>query len=203
MTNQRILVLLRGLVREQRHWQDFPDILHSYFPDDKFILYDFPGNGRRYKETSATSITDMVNDVRAFVRKDTKQPVYIIALSIGAMVAVEWANKHPDEYAGAVLISTSLGGLNPFYKRLLPSTYPTIIKSLIFPADITQKEMGNLNLVSNIIANDETKRDAVINHWVSYAKQYTVSRENGFRQLISAMRYRVPRRCSDVQMFLC
>jgi len=203
MPNRRTWVLLRGLVREQRHWGNFPDVLQTYFPDDKIILFDFPGNGKRNKEKSATTITGMTNEVRAYVsNRSTGQPVYIIALSMGAMVAVEWMNQHPEECAGAVLISTSLRGLNPFYQRLLPSNYPTILKSLILPEDIHLKENRILHLVSNIIASDSSKKELTVNHWIDYAKQYPVSAINGLRQLIAAMRFHVPAQQPDVPILV-
>jgi len=203
MPNRRTWVLLRGLVREQRHWGNFPDVLQTYFPDDKIILFDFPGNGKRNKEKSATTITGMTNEVRAYVsNRSTGQPVYIIALSMGAMVAVEWMNQHPEECAGAVLISTSLRGLNPFYQRLLPSNYPTILKSLILPEDIHQKENRILHLVSNIIASDSSKKELIVNHWIDYAKQYPVSAINGLRQLIAAMRFHVPAQQPDIPILV-
>ena len=203
MPEKRVWILLRGLVREQRHWENFPDVLRSCLPDDKFILYDFPGNGQRYNETSATTIIDMVNDIRSFISNlAIKEPVHIIALSLGAMVAVEWMNRYPEECAGTVLISTSLRGLNPFYQRLLLSNYPSIFKSLILTEDIYQKESRNLKLVSNIVANDKIKSDVIINHWVNYAKQYPVSGANGLKQLIAAMRFRVPTHRPNVPMLV-
>lgn len=203
MSNKRIWILLRGLVREKRHWEDFPNTFRSAFPTDEIILYDFPGNGQRHKEKSATSIIDMVDDVRSFVSSRTPhQPIYIIALSLGGMVAVEWINRYPHECAGAVLISTSLRGLNPFYQRLLPSNYPAIIKSLILPGNLHQKETRNIDLVSNTIASNLTKRDAIIEHWVSYAQQNPVSTSNALRQLLAAMRFRVPIHCPKVPILV-
>lgn len=203
MSNRRTWVLLRGLVREQRHWGKFPDALQACLPDDEVILYDFPGNGQRNKEKSATRIVDMANDVRDSVfNHSIDQPVYIIALSMGAMVAVEWMDKHPEECAGAVLISTSLRGLNPFYERLLPSNYPMILKSLIVPGDIHRKENRILTMVSNIVANDPAESNATVNLWVDYAEQNPVSSMNGLRQLIAAMHFRMPIRRPEVPMLV-
>ena len=203
MSKQRVWVLLRGLVREKRHWEDFPVTLKAHFPDDEIVLYDFPGNGQRCNEKSVTTIIEMVEDLRLFLSdQPISKPVHIIALSLGAMAAIEWMNKYPDECAAAILIGTSLRGLNPFYQRLLPSTYPAIFKSLISPEDIRQKECRILNLVSNIVANDSAKSDVIVSHWVDYAKQNPVSATNGLRQLIAAMRFRVPAHRPDVTMLV-
>ncbi len=194
MSEQRVWVLLRGLVREQRHWGGFPKTLQSYYPEDKIVLYDFPGNGQRYKEKSETTIIDMVDDVRShLIDESIDQPVHIIALSLGGMVAVEWINKYPDECAAATLISTSLRGLNPFYQRLLPSSYPAVFYSLLFSNDARDNETASLKLISNIVANDSIKSEVTINNWVTYAEQCPVSGANGLRQLLAATRFRVPK----------
>jgi len=203
MSKQRTWVLLRGLVREKRHWEDFPDILNTYAPEDEIILYDLPGNGQRHREKSKTTIVEMVDDLRKFLADSSiQQPVNIISLSLGGMVAVEWMNRYPDECAAAVLISTSLRGLNPFYQRLLPSNYPTILKSLLLPGSIHKHELANLKLVSNIIENETSKRDITIKHWVNYAEQYPVSGMNGLRQLFAAINFHVPVHQPDVPILV-
>ena len=206
--NTRRWVLLRGLVREQRHWNDFPEIFKRYFPTDQLVLHDFAGNGKRFREKSATAIQDMVEDIRYTLASDSpasdslaadapasesqQQPVHIIALSLGAMVATEWMIRYPDECAASVLISTSMKGLNPLHQRLLPSTYPSIIRSLLLPGPLEQKESRNLKLVSNLAADDETRRETLIRQWAGYASECPVSASNGLRQLIAAARFHIP-----------
>ena len=196
--NTRRWVLLRGLVREQRHWNDFPDIFKRYFSNDQLVLHDFAGNGKRFREVSATSIQGMVEDIRytlstdSFASEYKQHPVHLIALSLGAMVATEWMIRYPDECAASVLISTSMKGLNPLHQRLLPSTYPAIIRSLLLPGPIEQKESRNPNLVSNLAADDETRRETLIRQWAGYARECPVSASNGIRQLIAAARFQLP-----------
>lgn len=201
--SNRVWVLLRGLTREQRHWGDFPETLQARFPDDEIVLYDSPGNGLRYKEKSKTTIIDMVDDVRShLLYKSIRQPVHIIALSLGGMVAIEWINKYPDECASATLISTSLRGLNPFYQRLLPSAYPAVFYSLLLSKDARENETASLKLISNIISDDKIKKEQTINRWVVYAEQCPVSGINGLRQLLAAIRFRVPKRRPDIPMLV-
>ena len=196
--NTRRWLLLRGLVREQRHWNDFPEIFKRYFPRDRIVLHDFAGNGKRFREKSATSIQGMVEDIRYALTSDSiaaeriGQPVHIIALSLGAMVATEWMIRYPDECAASVLISTSMKGLSPLHQRLLPSTYPSITRSLLLPRSLEQKERSNLKLVSNIVAADETRGKYLTRQWADYARQYPVSASNAIRQLIAAARFNIP-----------
>jgi len=203
MAENRTWILLRGLVREQRHWGDFPKLLQFNFPDDDILLYDFPGNGHRSKEKSVTTIAAMVADLRKFIQTQSiDKPVHIIALSLGAMVAVEWMNRYPQECAASVLISTSLRGLNPFYQRLLPATYITVFKSFLIPGNIRQVETRSLNFISNIVSSDKSMSEITINSWVKYAQQCPVSGLNGLRQLLAANRFQVPAKCPDVPMLI-
>ena len=135
----------------------------------------------------------MIEDVRSFlIDQPIQQPVYIIDLSLGCMVTVEWMSRHPEESVDTILVSTSLRGLNPFYQRLLPSSYPAIFKSLFFPENVHRHETKNMKLVSNIVANDAIKREMVIDQWGNYAKQFPVTGMNGLRQLLTATRFSVP-----------
>ena len=193
MSEQRVWLLLRGLVREQRHWGDFPATLQEIFPGDEIILYDIPGNGRRCKEKSKTTIIEMVDDLRSYLSKcSVNKPVHIIALSLGGMVAVEWMTRYPEECAAAILISTSLRGLNPFYQRLLPSSYPAVFKSLLIPGSLEKHESASLKLVSNIVFADKTQSEETVKRWAGYARQCPVAGINGLRQLLAAIRFHVP-----------
>ena len=186
----RTWLLLRGLTRERRHWEDFPDVFSRHFPHDRIVFHDYAGNGARYRENSPSSISAMVDDARAAV-KSCDKPVYIIGISLGSMVAIDWLTRYPAEVSAAVLISTSLKGLSPFYQRLLPGNYPAIIRSLLYRRDYLGNELNNLNMVSSIAVYDAQRRRRIIDHWVAYAKEYPVSAYNAVRQLRAATRYRL------------
>jgi len=38
-------VFLRGLIRQHRHWEDFPERFRAAFPGTPVLLLDLPGNG--------------------------------------------------------------------------------------------------------------------------------------------------------------
>jgi len=182
-------VLLRGLTREQRHWGDFPQQLLQHFPNASVITPDLPGNGSACQERSPTSIAEMVEAVRAPLHKRLSHgPIVIIALSMGAMVTLEWMHRYPAEVSAAVLMSTSLKGISPFYRRLRPSSYLFLLKSLLFETSPRQRERTILKLNSNLRQGDAL----LLEEWCRYAQQYPVSRANAWRQLLAAARYRVP-----------
>ncbi len=62
-------ILLRGLMREQRHWGDFPATLARALPGASIVTPDLPGNGRRHAQDSATRVADMVAACRQDLRR--------------------------------------------------------------------------------------------------------------------------------------
>ena len=191
-------VLLRGLTREHRHWEDFPAKLQQCFPDARIITPDLPGNGDHAKEISPGCIQDMM----LFLRKDIASilasgPVHIIALSMGGMVAIEWMKRYPEECAACILINTSLKGVSPFYHRLQPKNYYRMLYSL-FTGNRYRREKTILQMTSNLYPDTEQ----LLQRWVSYAEENPVLVSNALRQLITAGRYRAPRVKPDVPILL-
>ena len=55
-------ILLRGLVREQAHWNGFADRLAGALgADHRVMCMDLPGNGVRHRDRSPTRIAAMVD----------------------------------------------------------------------------------------------------------------------------------------------
>jgi pimeloyl-ACP methyl ester carboxylesterase len=178
-------VLLRGLMRESRHWGEFLPLLHEKLSEQgehTIITLDLPGNGSLYQQTSLISITLMANYCHEQMARHPP-PYSVLALSLGAMVAVEWARQYPAEIEKLVLINTSLAPYNPFYHRLRPGNYAALFLRLA-RSTAWQREELILRLTS---AKD---RSRLLPEWAQYAEQYPISRKNIVRQLVAAMRYR-------------
>ncbi len=182
-------ILLRGLTREHRHWENFPQLLQAAIPQAKIITPDLPGSGIHHKQTCPGSIKDILEFIRANVEiQQFDKPVHILGLSLGAMIGIEWLRHYPQECATAVLMNTSLKGLNPFYQRLRPGNYGKILNGLLITNDIRARE----NIIFDLTCNLNQNRDTIIDHWVSYASEHPVSKANALRQLLAATRYRIP-----------
>lgn len=183
----RTWVLLRGLTRDSRHWGPFVGELAAGFPQDRILALDLPGNGRRFRERSAARVADMVEQARAQWRDLANgQPVHLLALSLGAMVAVEWACRYPDEVAAMVLVNTSLRPYSAFFERLRPASYGPILARMATRSTAVDWEETVLRLTSN------RPDDAVLARWAAWRSDCPVSRSNAVRQLLAAARYRVP-----------
>lgn len=183
-------VLLRGLTRESRHWGEFAQTLGQALPDAKVVALDLPGSGHLHHMKSPWSI----EEISAQCRKDLlaqglRPPYYLLALSLGAMVAVAWASRHPDELLGCVLINTSLRPFSPFYRRLRPANYPTLLALSLLGPTAPAREAAILRMTSWHVRS----RADVLAQWRRIARESPVSRINALRQLTAAARYRAPR----------
>ena len=180
-------VLLRGLVRESRHWGALPDLLAQALPADTILCPDLPGNGLRNDQPSPTRIEAMVEDCRATLTGSGHLPPYhLLGLSMGGMVAASWAASHPHEVAALVLINTSMRPFSPFHERLRPACYAQLLRAAAAADNLPRREALILGLVSNHTA----RRDAALPAWVALARQNPVSRRNAIRQLLAAARFR-------------
>ncbi|MCG8494695.1 MAG: alpha/beta hydrolase [Enterobacterales bacterium] len=182
-------VLLRGLVREQRHWEDFPDLLRRQNPEKHIVMVDVAGNGERYQERSPLSVNGMMESIRSELRRKQIRPPYnLIAVSMGAMIGLEWLVEHPKEIEKAVLMNTSLRAFNPFYHRLQPQNYQAIAKGLLL-SNVHSREKTILDITTNLYKN----KDALAHKWADYYQQQPISRKNAIRQLTAAARYKAPK----------
>jgi pimeloyl-ACP methyl ester carboxylesterase len=179
-------IFLRGLSRDSRHWGDFPDVFRQSIPDAEVLSMDLPGNGLRNGEPSPSSVTGMLADCRqTLASRGIDGPVNLFAMSLGAMVAVEWAVRYPQEIARCVLINTSLRGFNPFYQRMRPRNYPGLLRMVLFPTDRRWE--------TTVLTMTSARRDPeIVRRWMALRAEHRVSAANVLRQLLAAARYRSP-----------
>ncbi|MCK5874163.1 MAG: alpha/beta hydrolase [Alcanivoracaceae bacterium] len=187
----RTWVLLRGLVREQRHWQEFPAQLGQRFPGDRVVTLDLPGNGSLYRKASPTRIEGMVAALRSELSdKGLRPPFHVVALSLGAMTAISWISDYPGEVAAAALLNSSVARFSPFWQRLRPGNYRSILMDGLLTRDLLRKERAILSMSTNLISAE--RREAVAQAWAGYAREQPVSRINALRQLLAAARFTAP-----------
>lgn len=183
-------LLLRGLLRDARHWGDFPGRLGAAFPDTRVLTLDLPGNGIRFREATPATIPAMVARLRAdLAAMGVSGPVRLLALSLGGMIAAEWARRHPDEIARAVLVNTSLRPFAAPWERLRPGVWPALLRLLAGRPDPFEVEARILALTSARHGADA----ALAARWADWRRVCPVTRANALRQLWAAARYRAPR----------
>lgn len=179
-------LLLRGLARESGHWGEFVPLLQNTFPDATINLLDLPGTGKFYQQPSPQSINAITDHVRnvALAQGILQQPVTLLAISLGAMVAWDWLQRYPQDLCAASLMNTSFANLSPFYQRLRWQSYPQFI-SLLLSRNSLQREAAILQLVSNRYPNDPRISRA----WADIYNQQPMPISNSLNQIIAAARY--------------
>jgi pimeloyl-ACP methyl ester carboxylesterase len=175
-------LLLRGLSRAQGHWGDFFPRLRAALPWDRFEAADLPGCGERRALVAPLDVGGTLDLVREAAGSGRR---WLLGLSLGGMVAYEWARRYPEEIAGLVLISTSVGGLNPPWQRLRPRAAWEVVRCLA-NGDPVARERRIFALTS---ARPEREDEAVA-AWIELARAQPVRRSNVLRQLLAAARYR-------------
>jgi len=191
-----VWVLLRGLTRESGHWGEFPRQLAARLPHARILTLDLPGNGALYRQPSPLRVADMLPACRAQLQaQGVDGPVHLLAMSLGAMVALAWADAHPAEVAGGVLINGSFAGVSPFYRRLRPSSYPALL-GVLASRDARASEAAILRLTSR------RGDSAVLEQWLALRRCHPVAPLNALRQLAAAARFRLPQRRPGVPLLI-
>lgn len=181
-------IFLRGLARERRHWGDFVEQFQHEVTGSRVVALDLPGNGHLYQEVSPLNVQDMVTHCRQqLIHLGIKPPYRLLAMSLGAMVAVDWSSRYPEEIAANVLINTSMRPFSPFYQRLRPANYGALLKLAFSDASAETWERTVLRITSNLAI------DEILPYWASMRMEFPVSRANTLRQLVAAAGFRAPK----------
>ena len=186
-------ILLRGLCRESLHWGLFPRALTREFPGDKITALDLPGNGARFAEKSPLSVCEMVDRIRP---RDGRKK-HLLAISLGAMAAIDWASRVQDEAASLILINPSIASLSKPYERLRPLAWHAIARAA-FTTDAYERERMILDLTSgsDVGLRAEAARRALVH------ESHPISRANFVRQILAASRFRLPEKKPAVPILL-
>ena len=184
-------VFLRGLVRESGHWGAFVPYFESRMPGVRVHLLDLPGNGALYRNTSPTSVKAMVESCRQQLHSAGLVPPHaVLALSMGAMVAVQWAHDYPHEVARQVLVNTSMRPYSTFYERLQPRNWGTVagllLRTLLGRASGRQWELAVLRMTTT------GSHPQALQAWLLLRLAHPVSTANALRQLWAAARFSAP-----------
>ena len=180
------VLLLRGLSREQRHWGLFRPMLAERLANP-LLSFDFAGTGELYQQRSPCNISALRQSVRYQLQQhpafDGK--VHLVALSLGGMLAADWALTYPAEVASVTLINSSARSLAPFYQRLRWQNYPALAALLLLSAG--QREQRILQLTTARACQNPQ----IVSQWQAWQRQRPVSAANALRQLLAASRFRL------------
>lgn len=181
------LLLIRGLTREQRHWGEFSPLLAARLCNP-VLSFDYAGSGELYQQCSAANIGALRQSVRLQLQQAPEfgGRVHLLAISLGAMLAADWAAQYPQEVASITLINSSAKPLSPFYQRLRWRNYPLILRSIFM--SVAERE----RLILRLTSANPAQHEGIVENWLLWQQQRPVSRLNALRQLWAASRFKVP-----------
>jgi pimeloyl-ACP methyl ester carboxylesterase len=183
-------VLLRGLARESRHWAELPAQLRASGLEGEFVCADLPGCGVHAPLKVPASVPAMAEFVRAdVISRGHTPPVRMIGLSLGAMVAVSWAQARPEEIDRLVLINTSMRPFSGPSKRLRIGAWPTLMRAAIDWRGRRAAEAA----IHALTCERRDRYDTDLAVWIAIYRSAPVNRANALRQLWAASRFEAGR----------
>ncbi|RZT36464.1 alpha/beta fold hydrolase [Cupriavidus agavae] len=179
-------IFLRGLTRESRHWGDLP-VFWTRHGLGQPLLIDLPGNGQARSQPVPATVRGMADAVRqAAHASGTRGPWHILAMSLGAMVATDWAQTRPEDVAGLVLVNTSMRPFSRPTQRLRPQSWAAIAGMAHHWHDRARCE----RTIHRLTCERLDTRDADLARWVEIGESAPVTRDAAWRQLLAAARFR-------------
>ena len=178
-------IFLRGLTREARHWGELPErwVAHGLPPP---LMIDLPGNGNARHLPVPADVRGMAEAVRAATRAARQSgPWHIVAMSLGAMVATDWAQTWPDEVASLVLVNTSMRPFSGVTARLRPGNWTALAGMIGHWRNRARCE----RTIHRLTCERLDTRDADLARWVAIGLDAPVSRHAAWRQLMAAARF--------------
>lgn len=184
-------VLLRGLTREARHWGGFAQQLAAALPASEAgqaVALDLPGNGAFHRDASPRSVRGMTDFARAQLLARGLQPPYrLVAMSLGAMVAADWALQYPGEVSRLVLVNTSMRPHGRVTERLRPANWLPLALLALRWSDADGAE----RIIHRLTCNNTASRDEDLAAWARIRRDAPVSAANAWRQLGAAAAFSI------------
>lgn len=183
-------VLLRGLTREARHWGSLPAQLQQQLAGTQeagpVITLDLPGNGAFHQKTCPPSVQAMVEFLRNELQAQGVQaPWNLLAMSLGGMVATDWAQRYPQEVARLVLVNTSMRPFSSITHRLRPRNWVALAVLALRWHNAGHAE----RVIHRLTCNNTATRAADLAAWIHIRRTAPVSPLNAWHQLRAAAQF--------------
>lgn len=182
-------ILLRGLGRDKRHWGAFVQQFQQTFSHDQVSAIDTCGNGDFSCVSSPLSIAEYTEHCRQQLNKaivwDKAEKIHLVGLSLGGMIALDWAQRFPNEVQSMTLINSSVANLTPWYQRINLSALVRLANTVIGHKSSKIIEQAILQVSSNLPIQPHT-----LKCWTEYREAQATSLLNLIRQLIAASRFK-------------
>jgi len=192
-------LILRGLARQAKHWGEFPDQLSSGKGVSKVLTPDLPGFGRENHVRFPSKMSKAVEYLEERFQEEKaahEGPWFIMGLSLGGMVALEWAHRYPKSFSGVVTINSSISVNNPF-SRLQPTAVQKIAKWII-DREPYRRERGVLELTSNL----KQDQHSIVDEWVRAEVEHKMELKDVINQFAASIQFKGPEKLTVPKLTL-
>lgn len=170
-------ILVRGLMRSQFHWKNFPELLSAELKLNSVQTVELPGNGLLCAEETPISVVKAVEKIRNQISGARNEAFGVVGISLGGMLATRWAQLFPDEVSHLVLINSS-SKHSPFNQRLKPENYPGVLRHLLFGNPTATEEF-----ILQTTSNSERLWKPQLAENIEFLMSHPLNARNFFRQL--------------------
>ena len=184
------LVMIRGLARSARFWLDFtPRMARSF----RVIVLDNRGVGRSDKPLRPFSTRTMADDVEAVLDHAKVERAHVFGMSLGGMIAMRFALRHPERVDRLVLGCTTMGG------RAAKKIPVTSVARLVAAGRLSFADA--MTYTAPIVVSPEflALRDDILPAWRAIALSEPVPLKGSALQLLAAAEHDVHKEVRDIR----
>lgn len=202
------VVLIRGLMRDKRHWADFSHLLQNRLPVGHQVLsLDTLGNGDLASCVSPLNIDDYAKALLIRLRRAISGDCYIVGLSMGAMIALQMASLQGESVSATseirikavALLNASAANLSPCYHRF---RLGAVLSA--FPKRAKGHNVSALEaLIIALTSVTQHRNLHLARQWTRYRAQVSTSFTNVLRQLWASSQFTCPSRITVPIILVC
>lgn len=193
-------ILLRGLARETGHFGEFTPLVRREMPEATVVPLDFPGTGTRLSEATPKTIGELVERLRdeAKAKVLPGKPLFVFGMSMGGMVAMEWADRYPAETSGIVVVASSASNVSQPLARFSLRGVGAAAANRFLTKDPFAREARMVRLLMHTRARHEEATKL----WGEIARDRPLSGDAVRTQVRAAARWRAPEALKVPALFL-
>lgn len=173
------LFLITGMMRSVNNWQipieQFTKDLEGY----DIIALDVAGMGIHFHKKSPLSLKSNVEFLRSEYEKHKGETNILLGFSLGGMIVTTWSQLYPKEMDGLIIVTSSFGGFQPFWKRLKPSVLPYAVMAFYTKGQTREKYMFKM------IAKNKANKERLMHQWEQEQNLRPIKNINIIRQAIA------------------
>lgn len=123
-TGEEVMVFGHGLLMDVTMW----DAVAPQFADKyRVICFDFRGQGQTSDPGHGYDMDMLVKDAAGFIKAISAKPVHYVGLSMGGMMGLRMAARHPELLSSLVLLDTSAQA-EPWWNKIKYAIMTLVVK---------------------------------------------------------------------------